>query len=105
MSKLLINNYGMLFILNFVPEITEQYRNLSLSNDIPNPEPATITSSLQSALFFFYYKGYNAEGARVRIGKRSHNFYIPKFSSKSGTFSEIEMRFSEMERIYQSVNF
>ena len=51
-SEIHINKYEMLFILNSVPEIMEQYRNLSQSNYIPIPEPVTITSSLQSALFF-----------------------------------------------------
>ena len=52
----------------------EQYRNLSQSNYIPIPEPVTITSSLQSALFFHYYKDYNAEGVRVRFEYDSPTF-------------------------------
>ena len=67
----------MLFILNSVPEIMEQYRNLSQSKYIPIPEPSTITSSVQSALFFHYYKDYNAEGVRIRFAL---------------TFSEIDLR-------------
>ena len=103
--ELHINKYEMLFILNSVPEIMEQYRNLSQSNYILIPEPVTITSSLQSALFFHYYKDYNAEGVRLRFGIRLPNIYIQKFSSKFGTFSEIDLRFNEMERIYQSLTF
>ena len=57
----------MLFILNSVQEIMEQYRHLTQYNYIPIPEPVTITSSLQSALFFHYYKDYNAEGVGVRF--------------------------------------
>ena len=98
-SELHINKYEMLFILNSVPEIMEQYRNLSQSNYIPIPEPVTFTSFLQSALFFHYYKDYNAEGVRLP------NIYKQKFSSKFGTFSEIDLRFNEMERIYQSLTF
>ena len=95
----------MLFILNSVPEIMEQYRHLSQSNYIPIPEPITITSPLQSALFFHYYKDYNAEGVRVRFGIRLPNIYIKKFSSKFKKFSEVDLRFNEMERIYHSLNF
>ena len=79
----------------------EQYRNISQSNYIPIPGPVTITLSLQNALFFF--KDYNAEGVRVRLGIRLPNTYIQKFSSKFGIFSEIDLRFNEMERIYQSL--
>ena len=61
-SELHINRYEMPFILKSVPEIMEQYRNLTQSNYIPITEPVTITSSLQSALFFRYYKVYNAQG-------------------------------------------
>ena len=67
-SELHINKYEMLFILNSAPEIREQYRNLTQSNYIPIPEPVTITSSLQSALFFHCHQNYNAQGARVRVG-------------------------------------
>ena len=100
-----MNNYEMPFILNYVQEIMEQYRNLSQSNYIQIPEPVTITSSRQSALFFHYYKDYNAEGVRVRFGIRLPNIYTQKISSKFGTFSEIDLRFDEMERIYQSLTF
>ena len=68
-------------------------------------EPVTITSSLQSTLFFHYYKEHNAKGLRVRFGKRLPDIYIQKFSSKFGKFSEIDLRFNEMERIYQSLTF
>ena len=105
-SELLINKYEVLFILNSVPEILEQYRNLTQSNYIPIPEPVvTITSSLQSALFFHYYKDYNADGVRVRFGTRLPNIYIQKSSSKFGESSEIDLRFNEMERVYQSLTF
>ena len=97
-SELHINKYEMLFILSSVPEIIEQYRNLSQSNYIPIPEPVTFSSSLQSSLFFHYYKDYNAEGVRVRFEIRLLNTYIQKFSSKFG-------KFSEMERNYQSLTF
>ena len=83
----------MLFILNSVPEIREQDRNLSQSNYIPIPEPVTIT-------YYFI----SAECA-VRFGIRLPNIYIQKFSSKFGTFSEIDLRFNEMERIYQKLTF
>ena len=95
----------MLFILNSVLERMEQYRNLSQSNYIPIPEPVTIILSRQSALFFHYYKDYNEEVVRVRFGLRLPNIYIQKLSSKFGTFSEINLRFNEMERIYQSLTF
>ena len=104
-SELHINKNGMLIILNSVPEILEQERNLTQSNYIPIPEAVTITSSLQSALFFPYYEDYNAEGVGVRFGKRLLNNYIQKFSSKFGEFSEIDLRLMEMERIYQSLTF
>ena len=104
-SELHINKYEMLFILNSVPTIMEQYRNLTQANYIPIPEPVTITSSLQSALFFHYYKDYNAEGVKVRFGIRLFNIYIQKFSSNIGSFSKINLRFNEMERIYQSLTF
>ena len=104
-SELHINKYEMLFILNSVPEIMVQYRNLTQANYIPIPEPVTIISSLQSALFFHYYKDYNAEGIRIQLGIRLPNNYILKFSSKFGEFSEIDLRFNEMERIYQSLTF
>ena len=51
-SELHINKYEILFILNSVPEILEQYRNLAQANCIPIPDPIAITSSVQSALFF-----------------------------------------------------
>ena len=84
----------------FVPEIMEQYRNLSQSSLIQIPEPVTITSSLQSALFFHYYNGYNAEGVRLQFGIRLPNIAIQKFNSKLEKFSEIDLRFNEIERIY-----
>ena len=93
------------FSLIFLPEIMERYRNLTQSNYLPIPEPVTITSSQQSALFFHYYREYNAEGLRVRFGIRLPNIYVQKFSSKFGNFSEIVLRFNEMERIYQSLTF
>ena len=104
-SELHINKYEMLFILNSVPEIKEQYRILSQSDYIPIPEPVTITSFLQIALFFHYYKDYNAEGVKVRFGIRLPNIYIQKFSSKFGKFSASDLRFNETERIYQSLAF
>ena len=93
----------MFLILNSVPEIMEQYRNLSQSNYIAIPEPVTITSSLQSALFFHYFKNYNAQGVRARFGIRLPNIYIQKFTSKFETLSKIDLRFNEMVRIYQSL--
>ena len=104
-SELHINKYEMLFILNPVPEMMEQYRNLAQSNYIPIPDPVTITSSLQSALCFQYYKDYNAEGVRVLFGIRLPEIYIQNFSSNFGTFSEIDLRFNEMERVYQIFTF
>ena len=89
----------MLALISFTiswTTIMEQYRNLTQANYIPIPEPVTITSSLQSALFFHYYKDYNAEGVKVRFGIRLFNIYIQKFSSKFGTFSEIDLRFNEI---------
>ena len=68
--------------MNSVPEIMERYKNLSQSNYIPIPEPVTITSSLQSAMFSHYYKDYNTVEVRVRFGMRLHNTYIQKFGSK-----------------------
>ena len=96
---------SMLFILNFVVEIMEQYRNLSQSSYIPTPEPVKITSFQQSALFFQHYKDYIAEGVRVRFGIRLPNIFIQKLSSEFVTFSEIDLRFNEMERIYQNLTF
>ena len=55
-TELHINKYEMIFKLNSVPEKMVQYRNISQSYYIPIPEPVTITSSLQFALFFHYYK-------------------------------------------------
>ena len=104
-SELHINKYEMLFILNSLPEIMEQYRNQTQFNYIPIPEQVTITSFLQSALFFHYYKDYNAEGVRVQFVIRLHKIYIQKFSSKFGAFSEIDLRFNEFERIYQTWTF
>ena len=95
----------MLFILDSVPEIMEQYRNLSQSNYIPIPELVSITSSLQSALFSHYYKDCNAEVVGVRFEIRLPVIYIQKISSKLGTFSEIDFRFNEMERICQNLTF
>ena len=83
----------------------EQYKNLTQSNYVSIPEAVKITSSLQSVLFFHYYKDHNAEGVKVRFVIRFPNIYIQKFSSKFGTFSEIDLRFNEMERIYQSLTF
>ena len=88
----------MLFILNSVPEIMEQYKNLTHSNYVPIPEPVTITSSLHGKLFFHYYKDYNADGVRVQFGIRLPNIYRRKCT-------EIDLRFNQMERIYQSLNF
>ena len=33
------------------------------------------------------------------------NAYIQKFDSKNGTFSEIDLKFDELEKIYQSLTF
>ena len=104
-SEIHINKYEMLFILNSVPELMEQYRNLTQPHYIPIPEPVTITSSLQSSLIFHYYKDFNAEGVRVRFGIRLPNIYKHKLSSKFGAFSETDLRINEMERIYQSLTF
>ena len=47
----------------------EQYRYVSQCSCVPIPEPETNASSLQSALFFHYYKDYNAEGVIVVFKK------------------------------------
>ena len=104
-SELHVSKYELLFILNSVPDILEQYRNISQTNFVPLPEPITITSSLQSALYFHYYKDYNAVGVLIRFGIRLPNAYIQKFDSKNGTFSEIDLKLDEFEKIYQSLTF
>ena len=104
-SELHINKYEILFILNSVPEILEQYRNLAQANCIPIPDPIAITSSVQSALFFHYYTDYNSEGVKIRFGIRLPNIYIQKFCSKNGILSEIDLKFNEVEQIYQSLTF
>ena len=48
-SELHINKYKILFILNSVPEILDQYRNLAQANCIPIPDPIAISSSVQSS--------------------------------------------------------
>ena len=88
-SELHINKYEMLFIVSSVTEIMEQYRHISQSNYIPSPEPVTITS----ALFFHYYKDYNAEGVRVGFRIRLPNIYIKNFNCNFVTFFEIDLRF------------
>ena len=65
----------------------------------------TITSSLQSALYFQYYNDYSAVGVRIRFGIRLPNAYIQKFDSKNGTFFEIDLKFDESEKTYQSLTF
>ena len=104
-SELHVSKNELLFILNSVPDILEQYRNISQTNFVPLPEPITITSSLQSALYFHYYNDYNAMGVLIRFGIRLPNVYIQKFDSKNGTFSEIDLKFDELEKIYQSLTF
>ena len=104
-SELHVSKYELLFILNSVPDILEQYRNISKTNFIPLPEQITITSSLQSALYFHYYSDYNAVGVRIRFEIRLPNAYIQKFDSESGKFSEIDLKFDELEKIYQSLTF
>ena len=95
----------MLIILKSVPETMEQYRNLSQSTYILVSEPVTITSSLQSAFFFFHHKDYNAEGVRLELWIRLPKNYIQKFSFQFVTIYEFELRFNEMERIYQCLTF
>ena len=104
-SELHVSKYELLFILNSVPDILEQYRNISQTNFVPLPEPITITSSLQSALYSHYYNDYNAVGVLIRFGIRLPNAYIQKFDSKNGTFSEIDLKFDELEKIYRSLTF
>ena len=104
-SELHLSKYELLFILNSVPDILEQYRNISQTYFVPLPDPATITSSLQSALYFHYYNDYNAVGLRIRFGIRLPSAYIQKFDSKIGMFSEIDLTFDELEKIYQSLTF
>ena len=100
-SELHVSKYELLFILNSVPDILEQYRNISQTNFVPLPEPIT----LQSALYFHYYNDYNAVGVLIRFGIRLPNAYIQKFDSKNGTFSEIDLKLHELEKIYQSLTF
>ena len=104
-SELHVSKHELLFILNSVPEILEQYRNITQPNFVPLPEPKTITSSLQSALYFHYYNDYNAVGLLIRFGIRLRNAYIQKFDFKNGTFSEIDLKLDELEKIYQSFEF
>ena len=63
-SELHVSKYELLFILNSVPDILEQYRNFLQPNFIPLPDPITITSN---ALYFHYYNDYNVVGARIRF--------------------------------------
>ena len=104
-SELHINKYEILFILNSVPENLEQYRKLAQANCIPIPDPIAITSSVQSALFFHFYADYNSEGVKIRFGIRLPKIYIHKFCSKNGILSEIDLKFNEVEQIYQSLTF
>ena len=55
-SQLRINQYEMHFVLDFVTDIMEKYKNSPQSAYMPIPEPITITSSQQSALFLLYSK-------------------------------------------------
>ena len=64
-SELHLNKYENVLNLNSVTEILEQYRNLAQADCIPFPDPITITSSVQSALFFHYYTDYNSEGVKI----------------------------------------
>ena len=43
------------FNLNSVRDILKQHRKISQTNFAPLPDPITISSSLQSALYFHYY--------------------------------------------------
>ena len=106
-SELHVSKSEFLFILNSIPDILEQHRNISQINFVPLPEPIPITktSSLQSALYFHYYNDYNAVGVRIRFGIRLPNAYIQKLDSKNETFSEIDLKFDELEKIYQSLTF
>ena len=49
-SELHVNKYELLFILNSVSDILEQYRNIS--QFFPLPDSITIFSSLQNAFYF-----------------------------------------------------
>ena len=104
-SELHVSKYKLLFILNSVPDILEQYRNISQTKYVPLPEPITITFSLQSALYFHCYNDYNAVGVLIRFVIRLPNAYIQQFDSKNGTFSEIDLKFDELEKIYRSLTF
>ena len=98
----------MILKLNSVPESVEQFnnlRNLFQSIYLPIPEPATITSSLQSALFVHYHQDCNAGGLRVRFGLRLLNLFMQTFSSQFVTISEIDLNFNVMARIYQRLTF
>ena len=104
-SVLHVSKYELLVILNSVPDILEQHRNISQTNFVPLPDAITKTSSLQSALYFHYYNDYNAVGVRIRFAIHLSNAYIQKFDSKSGTISGINLKFNELEKIYQSLTF
>ena len=75
------------------------------TNFVPLPERITITSSLQSALYFHYYNDYNAVVVRIRFGIRLPNVYIQKFHSKNGTFSEIDLKFDELGKNLSKFDF
>ena len=92
-SELHVSKYELLFILNSVPDILEQYRNISQTNFFPLPEPITINSLLQSVLYFHYYNDYNAVGVLIRFGISLPNAYKKKLDSKNGKFSEIDLKF------------
>ena len=79
-----------------------QNRNLSQSNYIPISEPVTILY-LCRVCYFSLLQGLQGTGVRVRLGIRLPNIYTQKFSSKFGEFSEIDLRFNQMERSYQSL--
>ena len=100
-----VTNTKLYFFLNSICEILEQYRNLAQANCIPIPDPITITLSVQSALFFHCYTDYNCEGVKIRFGIWLPNIYKQKFCFKYGTFSEIDLKFNEVEQIYQSLTF
>ena len=88
-SEMHVSKYELLFILNCVSVILEQYRIFLQTNFVALLDPIKLTSSLQSALYFHYYNDYNVVGVRIRFGIRLPNAYIQKIDSKNETFPRL----------------
>ena len=100
-----VNKYKLLFILNSLPETFEQHRNGSKTNFVPLSHSITITFSLKSALYIHYYNNYKVVGVWINFVIRLTNTCIQKVYSENGTYSETDLKFDELEEIYQILSF